>query len=174
MKKTVIIVAILGALVAAGVFIYSSVTREGTRGLAGISLPQSQELRPLPREIVQPAPPPAVPSKEKIAIGTAQGTVNVRNFYQDAEMAELDILLLAETNDYIVAYDTFTSTFLIQLFGAPLEATRERAEQELLRKLGITQAEACKLAVEVTGYPPISDFGTRGLSFCPVVVELGR
>ncbi len=108
---------------------------------------------------------------EKIALGTSDGIVEVRDFYKDPAVfaiEEEDFMLDIRAN-YYIAYHRLQSSFEIVIKQSPVESARANAELWLVDYLGITQEDACKLKALVT--VPITvdqNLGGRSypLSFC--------
>lgn len=80
-----------------------------------------------------------------------------------------DSLMVREAGFELVYLKQF-GEFLISITDSPFEANRRLAETAFLKRLGITQEEACRLNVSIT--TPISINPTEAgqkypLSFCP-------
>jgi hypothetical protein len=77
--------------------------------------------------------------------------------------------------DYTIVFWAPASSFAISLLSKPLTAARHKAEQTFLKDLGVSQDDACKLAVNL-GVPVSVDPDVAGillgLSFCPGAVQL--
>lgn len=89
-----------------------------------------------------------VPTGTTLAIGTPQGVVTVNNFYAPNSPVNVagDIVLAAPGN-YFIVYDPSDSDFWIGFEGNSYPASQAVAEQNLVNILGISDADACKLAV---------------------------
>jgi len=74
-----------------------------------------------------------------------------------------------EKNDYHFTYYAGADSFLIGIFNSPFEEVREKAEEEFLDVLFISEREACELNVSITT-PRFANPGQFGksypLSFC--------
>jgi hypothetical protein len=86
-----------------------------------------------------------------------------------------DVVVFVENDDFSLIYYERSDHFLITLLGEDnYPFTRVFAEETFLRKLNITQAQACSLSVDVV-IPPYIDFdreGSYGLSFCPDAIPI--
>ena len=156
MRSTIIKVGvgIVIVLILAGIIAFS-VSRSGSGGVlggspAGNSGGVSAPISGLPAAT-------QVPSGDTIQIGTAHGIVTVKNFYKNVVSSEDEFLVLQQTADYEITYDTSRSLFYIDLTSGA--TARSAAEASFLSLLGISQADACKLGA--TEGPP-----TGSLSFC--------
>jgi hypothetical protein len=121
-----------------------------------------------------PAPQPIPPVEPKITIHTKKtGDVSVDNFYQDPQTQTFDISKDAVIKDeptYTILYYTMDQSFFIGLLGGDLQVARNTGEQELLKKLGITKEQSCKLRVSVTVPASVNKTASGAdyhLSFCP-------
>jgi hypothetical protein len=115
----------------------------------------------------------AFPSGSTFQIGTAQGTVTVKNFYKTALSITADngTVTLAQNNDYAIGYYRPDSSFTIVFSSVPsgsFTSLRTQAEQEFLSMLGISEADACKLSVSESVVDKSSSYigQALGLSFC--------
>lgn len=77
--------------------------------------------------------------------------VSVNNFYLEdsAENPQGDVSVVKNKNYQIVYIPQFKK-FIISILNKDFEAARGIAEQNFLSQLGITQADACKLKVEIS------------------------
>ena len=105
-----------------------------------------------------------------LSISTSEGTVKISNFFDKAEETIGDIVVVATTLNFQIIYFKKNEVFNITLKLKPLETSRDLAETRLLEVLDISQAEACKLNVEI--FVPIAldeklAGNTFGLSLCP-------
>ena len=112
-----------------------------------------------------------IPTSTTITLGTSQGSVIVKNFYQSAGYITQDqqTVSVKETADYVIAYNVSDSSFAIALLSIPLEAARQAAESALLNALGVSKQDACKLTVYEGVPASISDQyvgESFPLSFC--------
>lgn len=77
---------------------------------------------------------------------------------------------------FSVQYSAAESLFLINLIHEPIGAARHDGENYLRNLLGLTNDELCKLNIEVSVTPDISEvysqYQNLGLSFCPSAVAL--
>jgi hypothetical protein len=110
-----------------------------------------------------------IPTSTTVTIGTPSGAVTVKNFYATALGAEDQFVVLTRHDAFEITYDTATSQFFIGVKQGPLAATRPAAEAAFLNALGVSQIDACKLAVAVGIEPSVDPaFAHQGLSlsFC--------
>jgi hypothetical protein len=107
-----------------------------------------------------------VSEKDKIKISS----VTMNNFTKDAEVISRgEVLRFEENDEFHIIARTKEGQFMISILGSPFMEMRLKAEEALLRKLNITEEEACKLDVIIT--TPIfaneAESGKNyGLSFC--------
>ncbi|MDB5265787.1 MAG: hypothetical protein JWM39_500 [Parcubacteria group bacterium] len=81
----------------------------------------------------------------------------------------------SSAGDYQILYFPQGSYFLISLLNEPIGATRLAAQGALESKLGLTDAQMCKLNIEVRTTIAVNDtFGGKnlGISFCPGATKL--
>ena len=107
-----------------------------------------------------------------IEVGTPKGVVTVNNFYKKAlSQEDTTVLIFKEGNKYSFSYDTYDSSFWINILDQnETDEVRRIAEAEFLKILGISQEDACKLNVALTipvGPSPGLPSRDLGLSFCP-------
>ncbi len=80
-----------------------------------------------------------------------------------------------ETYSLYAFSGTDGNSFMISLHSQNLRQARIDAEKELLRRLNVTQEQACKMYISVTVMTPYNDTLERnevGLSFCPDRLDL--
>jgi hypothetical protein len=111
------------------------------------------------------------PTSTLLALGTPGGTVQVNNFYLSNPSVTDggETVILANTADYMLTYDTIDSSFWIGIDADKFAAVRPVAEQALLSALGINSSSACKLNVSVgVFYSATSSLSGKSfpLSFC--------
>ncbi len=114
---------------------------------------------------------PDAPTTPLLTIGTANGSVQVNNFYlADPDVTDGgDTVIIASTTEYEITYDTIGSSFWIGIDPAQFNAVRPAAEQAFLATLGVTTTAACKLDVSVGAfYSATSTLSGQSfpLSFC--------
>lgn len=166
----IVAVIIVAAIMGAVVLKFWGGTNMGTNGLSGADLgiasTSSVPSAPLPVSQIYPS----APTGAQLPIGTPSGTVMVNNFYPSAAgVIEGGQVLIKETPTYWITYDPRYGSFWIGVDGTPFGEVRSVAEQDFLTTLGISKADACKLAA-VIGVPyapgnPMSGQSFR-LSFC--------
>lgn len=115
--------------------------------------------------------PIAIPPGATISIGTAEGTVTMNNFYNNAAYLDQDeqAVVVQQSSTYSFIYSIPNSSFTITITRTPFEAARQTAEAAFLNVLGISQFDACKLNVTInTPYNIDSNPADQGLglSFC--------
>lgn len=97
--------------------------------------------------------------------------IRMKNFIdQPVRIVEGSGVYLAETDQYGIFYDSNKKQFQISILDQPIEDIRVLAEQQFIKILDITNIDACKLDVSLTGHVSVDDrFGNNpnfGLSFC--------
>ena len=105
----------------------------------------------------------------------AQQPVKVKDFTKNYQAATPGNGLLVDNGQYSISYSTSDQSFLITLESKPLKTARAAAEQDILNRLNITQAQACQLKVSVKvplNVDPNYAGNELGLSFCPGSVPL--
>lgn len=176
MIKKIIYVVILIAVIGAGYFSFKLLSGRQTQPSNQIQsglLPDSSISSTLPAHSPSENTYPTTPM---ITIGTSQGIVEVKNFYNSIVDTEEGLLILADRDDYEIAYDRSNSSFMVALRSDAPKA-RKAGETELLNILGIGQPDACKLNVQVflnpsvqfaasLGKPRQGREGNQNLSFC--------
>lgn len=132
-----------------------------------------------------------VGSNTPLVIQTATGDrLEVRNFIADPEIVEDEanagLYHLGNrfpsgnatqnvTPEYTVSYIRSTDYFNVGLFKEPLGESRRQAELDLMRRLGLTEAEMCSLDYMVSTPHWVNEFyagSSLGFSFCPGSVPL--
>jgi hypothetical protein len=126
----------------------------------------------------------SIPSGDTVLLGTSQGTVAVKNFYKEAEIMNQNTVFLRMDSfnnaaHYDFGYNRLGSQFYIMIDAYSLADAikyRSAAEEDLLNTLGISEADACKLNIDLRVNPTYifagnypSNFAQMnyGLSFCP-------
>lgn len=146
MKKIIIVVIAIAAiiLITFGVFFLIQKNNAGNSPTS-----TTGTLSPVSTSTLSGGTIPTIPTSTTITLGTAEGSVTVNNFYQSANYITQDkqTVAVADTPDYVIAYNVTDSSFAIALLSIPLEAARQAAENTFLSKLGISQQDACKLSV---------------------------
>ncbi len=112
-----------------------------------------------------------VPTGKTFIIPTEQGDVMVKNFFKTGQplKGEEPGVLIEETPDYTILFYTKQKEVLISLTSKPVITAKQKAEEALLRLLGTSQEDACKLfsSVRTTVYVDPDLAGRElGLSFC--------
>lgn len=117
------------------------------------------------------------------------GVVAARDFLKDADTVSdmvnpghyylgnyIDPENPSETTfPYVIEYVESTNSFTIGLFTEPLGMVRKQAEQYLMARLNVTQADMCRLRYTVSVPNRVSTFYagmSLGFSFCPDSVML--
>jgi hypothetical protein len=115
------------------------------------------------------------PTGTTLAVGTAQGTVTLNNFYaSDPAVDTSQYIIIKITQNYLIDYDPTDSSFWIGVSGMPFSAWQTAAEQDFLATLGISKTDACKLTVvEGVIYDPsnVDDGMSFPMSFCGSAVQ---
>ncbi|MBI4085414.1 MAG: hypothetical protein HY432_02845 [Candidatus Liptonbacteria bacterium] len=159
MKKTLYIFVVLVVIViGGGIYSWFYYSRGGSQNNSSSSpLPQSSSSSlPTPSSVSD-----TFPKGETISIGTMEGSVVVKNFYNTVADTDEGFAILQDEDDYQISYQRSTSKFYIYLRNA---ASQSKAESDLLNILSIGQNDACKLDVSVV---IAGQSNETGLSFCP-------
>ena len=112
------------------------------------------------------------PTGSTFQIGTGQGVVTVKNFYDtDAYItADQQTVVLVQNDNYNIVYNRGDSGFIIVFLtvSGSLQDEQAAAEADFLAQLGVSNADACKLNVDEHVIDKTSvDYGdAMGLSFC--------
>jgi len=114
---------------------------------------------------------------QKTMYETSGQPVSVRDFTVNREpIPDKVSYLLADTGEYGIFYNGKTEEFQVSLQAQPVATVRKAAEQALLLELGITQEQACKLKIYVSGPISVDErFDGQlnvGLSFCKGSITL--
>jgi hypothetical protein len=148
MKKIilgVIIIIVLAAIIAVIVSRFGSGLQPGSASAPSAA----SSTAAAPTQIYQ------MPTSTMLTLGTPYGSVKMKNFYLSSLGAEEQFIVLAQNGNYEITYDPAANQFYIYVVQMPYDANRVQAESDLLSRLGIGKADACKLTV-----------GPTGLSFC--------
>jgi len=153
-KKTIII--IFAAIVLGGIIAFFAVRLRAGSG-SGSPAAVAGNTTSSGVSVPMPGAPAGLtaPSGNTLQIGTPHGVVTVKNFYQNIVSSEDEFLVLQETPDYEITYDTTRSAFYIQFFpstSTPSSAVRTAGENAFLQILGIGPSDAC--TVNVLEAPP--------------------
>ena len=168
MKKLFYIIGIIAVIGIVGylifVFFFQKL-RQGTGG-NGAHLPQQGLLPQTPQNsIALTSITDQFPKTPTVKLGTNQGIVEVKNFYNALADTEEGSVILKNLDAYVIAYRRDTSAFAIELFSNSI-TVRQAAETDFLNILGIGQADACKLNVQVQTPTNQSGVENKNLSFC--------
>jgi hypothetical protein len=110
-----------------------------------------------------------------IIVPTAQGNVTTSNFEKSAVETSTDMTVLESNADYGISFNPKSNSFDIILNSAPLQTARDEVEAALVKDLGISNDDACKLTVTLSVPERLSSDTANinyGLSFCPNSVSL--
>ena len=119
-------------------------------------------------------PIPPLPTPTLVQIAPRKITISgiqTNNFISSPiETNKNGDVLFIKAKNYQIAYLEEFNQFMIVIIAPPFEETRNQAEDEFLKTLGITQEQACRLSVTV-GFsrfaPPDLAGKNFPLSFCP-------
>jgi hypothetical protein len=146
MKKSIIVITaiVVVVLIAFGVFYLIQ-----KNGASNTPAQTTGALPPVSTSTPTSSAPLVIPTSTTVTLGTSQGVVTVKNFYQSADFITQDQQTVAvkDTSDYVIAYNVSDSSFAITLLSTPLETARQAAESAFLSQLGVSQQDACKLTV---------------------------
>ncbi len=114
----------------------------------------------------------SVPPGDTLTLGTAKGSVTMKNFYKNpVYLADTQqSVVVRQDASYAIVYDIPGNRFTLNLFGASFGASRQTAEAGLLDVLGINEQDACRLNVyeSASGLLFAAHAGqSLTLSFCP-------
>jgi hypothetical protein len=175
MRNKFIILVIALIVVVVGVGIYLAVRNALQNGGSGGTQGTGGNLSPV---VTSTLPDQAststtsYPTGSTFQIGTGQGVVMVKNFYNtDAYItADQQTVVLVQNDDYNIVYNRGDSGFIIvfRTVSGSLQKEQAAAEADFLAQLGVSNADACKLNVDEHVIDKTSaDYGdAMGLSFC--------
>jgi hypothetical protein len=116
-------------------------------------------------------------SESRFTIQTPEGPVSVLDFREHNHLAGShtagvigDTIFLEENNRFSIGFLKSDNSFGIVLSAKPISVVRKDAEDKLLRDLGVSEKDACKLNVIVRVPASIGVSAPDrniGLSFCP-------
>ena len=91
------------------------------------------------------------PTSALLTLGTANGSVQVNNFYLSDPMVTDggETIILASTTSYLITYDTTDSSFWIGIDPGQFTAVRPVAEQALLSLLGVSSTDAWQALISL-------------------------
>ena len=161
-KKKIAI--IFGAILVVLVGVFVLIKREGNQ----LPPPFTQTGLRTPFPTTKPSSFDIEKVKNQETINVSGVTVN--NYYKGAIVTAPDGYALFEVNEnYKFSYIPVDNSFLISIIENPFDKVRIEAETAFLKKLNITQKEACRLNVSVSTNIRI-DPGRAGvnypISFC--------
>ena len=110
-----------------------------------------------------------------VVIPTSQGNVTTGNFEKNAIGQYTTTTVLESNSDYGISFNPKSNSFDIVLNSTPLQNARNEAEATLIKDLGITNDDACKLTISLTVPTRLSVDAAGvnyGLSFCANGVPL--
>lgn len=111
--------------------------------------------------------PPNLPNSKKIDISG----IPVNNPYiSPTQINAQGDSLMTQASVYELIYLKPFNEFLISITASPFEANRKLAEEAFLKRLGVTEKEACNLKVNITTRASVNpnEAGKKyKLSFCP-------
>lgn len=109
----------------------------------------------------------------KITLGTTSGGIEVNDFLsKNMGVVEGGDILLADNSEYFITFNRYSGRFWIGITSSVFEEYRVKAEENLLKILGLSERDACKLSVVIGA--PFRSGGSEatiapdetGLSFC--------
>lgn len=122
--------------------------------------------------VVQPLPQPSVPAGYVVSIPTSQGNVLVKNFFATAVKTIETAVYVKDNPSYSIIYYSDSSKFTLALYAtdaSQAQLFRTQAEADFVGALGISQPQACELAVDEevpNSYDESLANVNYGLSFC--------
>lgn len=105
-----------------------------------------------------------------VTLPASGGDIKVNDFTRNPVQTATGAMEIAKTEQFNIVYFSEDQSFLITLTAKPLQEARDGAERSFLQKLGIREAEACRLKVSLTiPFDVDENLSGRnyGLSFCP-------
>lgn len=117
-----------------------------------------------------------IPDKnaEKMIIPTTGGNIATNNLFKNpVESLPNNAVAFVENEEYHMSFYPNHQYFLITLLDPDIQKARDKAENDLLKTLGITKEQACNLDVDLGAptwvSPEAEKAGAKnyGLSFCP-------
>ncbi len=134
-----------------------------------------------PSNVTIPSPASSTQTQGGVAAATRSGgSITVADFKKDPETkvnASGSLFYLSggltpspSKTPYSIFYVEADKTFHITLLQEPLRSVRAQAEQTLLKKLSVTEQQACSLVVYVGTPGQVNEYYAGkeiGLSFCP-------
>lgn len=159
MKKILSLIIVISVFVGFFVWLYGLATKDIFQEEEGIS--------PLPQEYVERENAP----KGGLMVLSNEGFIQIEDITEDPVMVyEGQVFVSVDNDTFSILYYAMNDQFLITLKQKDdFMFARAYAEETFLKKLNITQVQACGLAVDLV-IPPYIDFdlaGSYGLSFCP-------
>lgn len=94
---------------------------------------------------------------------------NIEKLKNTEKIGDTDIIL-ADTPEFSISYYRPDQSFAISIMSKNFKDSREKAEKNLLKILGLSSEEACKLKLTLSTPTFINAEiagGNYGLSFCP-------
>lgn len=176
MNKHLIIYSVIGFIVIAlGIFILfklgimggTNVNNNEYGGSTGQlpTVPSSTEAGQSPVPAVVNFP--GAPQGTTFQMGTPKGLVTMNNFYSLPLIVDEEFLILQNTDQYQINFNTETNQFYIYFSSSPSTVLRGQVEGDFLTLLGISQSDACKLNIAegFLGNLPVAS-QQQDLSFC--------
>lgn len=116
--------------------------------------------------------PGTVPTSDAVRIETEAGNLTIDNPFKNSVKynEKYQDLVMAQNLFYTIQFFAADQSFNITLLNKDIWTAREKAEADFLQRLGLTQEEACKLAVNLAVPASVNATafgGNYGLSFCP-------
>ena len=155
-KKKLVTIAVIVVILVASIAIIIARNKKGT----------VQTFSPVPYSSNIPKAQLKVPTGDTMNVGGE--TVN--NVYKNSpETSKYGDAYFVENDSYSISYILQGQYFQIYIQGSPFKDVRKEAEADLLKQLGVSQEEACKLDVRITtpAFANPNEAGTTyKLSFC--------
>ncbi len=157
MKKTIIVVVCIAAILGVGLLVFFLVGRKNgglTNTNSAPSLPSvgttgtGSQAEPL----VVSALPTNTPQGNTLVLQGAKGGVTVNNFYKDAKgyWQEMDAVVLEKATAYTIWYYRSDSSFVIDMGEGATGSDQKGAEDSLAQMLGVSGRDFCNLSIYAT------------------------
>lgn len=119
----------------------------------------NETLRSLPYDSVsntQKRPFMTLPKQNSFVVKTDKGAVRLRNVRRFIIDRDEGVSTFKRAEGYLLAFDHFSGQFIVHVSKSPLPANLVEGRATLLRMLGITRQDACKLEITFSTQPSVS------------------
>lgn len=165
-KKSTIVVAAIGVGIIIFLVWFLLVRSGGEEVEPGVRPTPRPHLSPIVGSPTPTTTLPTIPTSDTMQIS---GVV-VKNIFRDAvDINNAGTVLVAREKQYQLSYYPADSRFILNILGSPFAVARREGEQAILRLLGVSDKDICRLNIEVTTpyFANPNEAGSRlNLSFC--------